>query len=192
MSIVATMIDQYPNPVGSRKVEAYSLVEASSPTVAAQAGAGTASGGTATITGDSCSGQVTLTTGTTIPAGGGTLFVVSLPNQLDASPIVLIGQGGANAAAYFSGTAAPYPVAGSGSQSFAVVGGSITPLTAYTFNYLIPGARVSVSINSKFLNKPDQVKGSAVRGFTVSGNTATIKVKPSFTKVIVELSSPAN
>lgn len=188
MSISASLVNQFPEIFGARKVEKYSLVEsAQTPTILPNAGAGSSSGASATLVGDSGGGQITLTTGTTIPAGGGTLFTVTLPNQLAEAPIILFDEADSDSATYMQGTANPYPVS-AGSISFSLVGGSITPLTAYIFNYSIPNAKVSVVINTKFLMKPDSVIGSNVVDQSFSGNAATIKVRPNFANAVIEIS----
>lgn len=189
--VVATIASNQPRFYGGLKAESYTLTNGS-PTIVGGAGAGTATGGVATIAGlasgaaTDVAGRITITTGTTTASGTAVLATITFANSLAGTPSPIISPANVNAAALQAGTAAAWASAGT-TTSWTIQSGSATALTAYIFDYSVPDALTNLAISTVYMGAPSEVKGMAVRNASFSGRTATIGVRPDFATSSLEL-----
>lgn len=112
------------------------LTQNTSPSIAAGAGAGT--GPSASITGTDLSGEITITTGTSVP-GGGTFFTVTFEEAFGTAPrSVVMTNADADAGAILVGVRAPY-VSSITTTTFVVTAGAVAfaDSTEFKFYYQV-------------------------------------------------------
>jgi hypothetical protein len=190
--IVATLVNNlYPEYEGERKVDRYTLSNGQPTIVPGAQTGGTVTGASAAFLGNpsDVAGQFQIVIGSvsgSLPAGGGTMAVITLANTLNGSATPLISPANPLTATLFQGTSAPDAVGGS--SSFSIVAGSVAASGTYLFNYNLGNPGVTVLLQSKYMLSPEEVIGADMISATFNNSgLATTVLSPNFTNSFLEV-----